>query len=106
MDSEGEKYKRDIAKAEAVYNETAANRRLKYLAKGGDSKGPKVSLSDQAWLAIWGSLALVVSLAVGGYIWWLRIHARARAVLLALAPKPARPDSGGKEEQPLRRRAA
>ncbi len=112
LDPQGEKYKRDMEKAEAMHKAMVAAKKARDLAEGGSDSNwlsAKPYLSEQVWIVIWAGLGLLVSLAVGGYVWWARIQASKAnsAVLLALTRVPAaKPDGAGKQERPVRRRAA
>jgi hypothetical protein len=54
-------------------------------------------------------VAITISLVAGGFVWWSRTQTFApnRAILMAVNDKPAvRADSGEKQDQAARRRAA
>ena len=85
LDPQGERFQRDLEKAESMRKAAASAKRLKYLAAGGDSDWSlrKPSLSERAWTAILAGVGLLVSLAAAGYVWWSRSeHSRTNAAVL------------------------
>lgn len=112
LDAQGEKYKHDMAEAEALNKAMVASKKAKYLAErsgGFDWSAWRPHLSERAWIAIWAGLGILVSAAAGGYLWWSRVQNSKSnsAVLLAVTREPAtRPDGTGKQDKPAKRRAA
>ncbi len=112
LDPQGEQSKRDLERAAAARDEVDSAKRLKYLAEkggAGESLVSMPSLSERTWIAILAGVGLLVSLAVGGYVWWARtqLSKANAAVLLAIEREPApRPDGAEKQDKAPKRRAA
>ncbi len=110
LDSQGDRFQRDLEKAEAE-RKAASAKRPRDLAAAGSSGGPvwTLSPSQRLWIPIWAGVGLLVSLLAVGYVWWSRTrYSRInRAVLLAVKREPAAgPDLAEKQDQPSTRRAA
>jgi len=111
LDPEGERYQRDLAKAEAARQAAASIRTLNDAAADSDSHSApaRLGLAQPAWIAILVGSGLLVSLAAVGYVWWSRIRfSRANAaVLLTIKPaSAAKPDSVETDDKTPKRRAA
>ena len=113
LDPQGEKYRHDLEKAEAIHKARVAANKANYLAGGnGSNASPwRPHLSERIWIAIWAGVGLVVSLAAGGYLWWSRLQTSRgnSTVLLTLTRGTAAKAAGtgtGRQEKPARRHAA
>ncbi len=93
LDRQGERSQRDLQNAEATRQASVSEKRLKELAASdGPDWSPKaLRFAEGAWVAILAGVGLLVSLAVGGYVWWSRTQSSKAdgAILLPMKPEPA-----------------
>jgi len=111
LDPQAERFKHDLEKAEAARQAAASAKRLKYLAASGESilSSWKLGLSERSWIPVLAGSGLLVSLAVGGYVWWSHIQTSkvSRAILLPVKRKSAaKAGSTAKQGKTPERRAA
>ena len=83
---------------------------LAHVAEGDFPTAPSTqSRAEQITLAVLAGIAILVSLAAGGFVWWSRAQSSTanRAILLAVQRKPAvKFGDAEKQDQPPKRCAA
>ncbi len=111
LDPEGDRYKRDLEKAESARRQAASTQTLKDLTAGGDSNWTpsRLGRAERVWIAILAGGGFLVSLAAAGYVWWsrTRLSGANAPVLLAAGPVAAgKLDLAEEQDETPKRRAA
>jgi hypothetical protein len=111
LDPRSVQFQRDLKNADAGWQASAPTERLKELAAsdGSDWSPRAIRFAEGAWITIFAGVGLLVSLAVGGYVWWSRTQSSQvdGAILLPMQAEPAATaDDAGQQDQTPKQRAA
>ncbi len=110
LDPQGERFKHDLERVDATRKAASSAKELAHVAEGDFPTAPSTqSRAEQITLAVLAGIAILVSLAAGGFVWWSRAQSSTanRAILLAVQRKPAvKFGDAEKQDQPPKRRAA